>query len=379
MGRSGHSAWSHIRCVYRAHWQVRLYIIDDKSAKGRAPPTRTSYSPAMEPITRFPFAELPADLYDARSPYSSALALCRVSKIVRRVVLPELLHTILLPDSRHVVKFVHALRMQKAYKEKGNDLHFEYIPRVRKMWIVSHGGNLTPAHSPHPSRAYALTPSESPLDISLVAPILLAVPSLALSCTSLDLLVECLEHAWKSRAATHVDSEHSPHPWNTQTLTLSCTPITAGPRWERLTDTPQGSAFLASISHLSTNPYVCDYKSHTTNVCLEYCLPQWMKIAPWASFKSLQTVFLPYPRIKLSVDQFALIFTGIDSHVELLTLSASLLRDNCDCIPKEIKGFAEIGPGKEPCRSEDIRLKVSNSRIRWYTRDGWEKVWACML
>jgi hypothetical protein len=39
MGRSGHSAWFHTRWVYRAHWQVRLYIIHDKSIKGRALPT----------------------------------------------------------------------------------------------------------------------------------------------------------------------------------------------------------------------------------------------------------------------------------------------------------------------------------------------------
>ncbi|KAG1781260.1 hypothetical protein EV702DRAFT_1042387 [Suillus placidus] len=354
----------------------------------------------MEPITRFPLTDLPvelaliileyaarptfdqADLYDAINPYSSALALCRVSKTVRRVVLPELLHTILLPDSRHVAKFVYALRMQKVYGEKGNDLHFEYAPRVHKMWIASHCGNLAPAQClPHTPRAYALKVFESPLDISLLAPILLAAPYLALGWTSLDLLVECLEHAWKSRVATHVDNEQSPPPWNTQTLTLSCTSPTTSPRWERLTDTPHGSAFLGSISHLSTNPYVCDHKSHTTDLCRDHRLPLWMKITPWAYFKSLQTVFLLYPRIKPSVDQFALAFTGTDSHVELLTLSASLLRDHCacDCIPKEIKGFTEIGPGEECIRSDDVRLKVSGSCIRWYTRDGWEKVWACML
>ncbi|KAG1728907.1 hypothetical protein EDB19DRAFT_1832596 [Suillus lakei] len=348
----------------------------------------------MELITRFPYTELPvelalmileysarptfdqADLYDARNPYLSALALCRVSKIVRRAVLPELLHTILLRDSIHVEKFVHALRIQKVHKQGGSDLHLEYAPRVHKMWIICHGGNLKPAHLLNTPRAYALKPSESPLDISLLAPILLTAPSLALGWSSLDLLVECLEHAWKSRVATHVNNEHSPPPWSTQTLTLSCSPPTSGPRWERLTDTPQGSTFLASISHLSTNPYVCDYKSHISR---DYCLPLWMEVTPWASFKSLKTVFLPYPRIEPSVNQFALIFTGIDSHVELLTLSASLLRDHCDCIPREIEAFAEIGPGEECIRSDDIRLKVSDSHIRWYTRDGWEKVWACML
>ncbi|KAG2363231.1 hypothetical protein BDR07DRAFT_1375955 [Suillus spraguei] len=342
----------------------------------------------MESITRFPYTDLPvelafmileytarptfdqADLYDARSSYSSALALCHVSKIVRRVVLPELLHTILLPDFRHVEKFVHALRMQKTYKEKGSDLYFEYAPRVHKMWIVSHGGNLTPAQVCHTPRAYALKPSESLLDISLLAPILLTASSLALSWTSLDLVIECLEHAWKSHA---VVDENSPPPWNTQTLMLSCTPPTTGPRWERLTDTPQGSTFLGLISHLSTNPYVCDYKSYVADSCRDYRLPSWMEITPWASFKSLKTVFLPYPRINPSADPFASIFTGINSHVELLMLSASLLRDHYDCIPKGIKAFAEIRPGEECIRSDGIRLKVSESRICWYIVMGGRK------
>ncbi|KAG2138424.1 uncharacterized protein EDB93DRAFT_1090737 [Suillus bovinus] len=314
----------------------------------------------MELIHQFPFTDLPvelafmileyaarpafdqADLYDARNPYSSALTLCYVSKLVRRVVLPELLHTILLPDFPHVEKFVHALRMQKTYGEKENDLHFEYAPRVHKIWIVSHGGSSTPAHLSHTPRAHALKPSQPPLDISLLAPILLAAPSLALGWTSLDLLIECLEHAWKFRATTNFNNEHSLPPWNTQTLTLSCTPPATGPRWERLTSTPQGSAFLGSISHLSTNPYVCDYKSHTTNICGNYRLPQWMEMTPWASFKNLKTVFLPYPRIEPSADPFALIFTGIDSYVELLTLSASLLRIAMTASPRKSKDLQRL-------------------------------------
>ncbi|KAG2142948.1 hypothetical protein DEU56DRAFT_792636 [Suillus clintonianus] len=350
----------------------------------------------MEPITQFPFTDLPVELaliilrysaipsfdqdnlYDARNPYSFALALCCVSRVVRRAVLPELLHTILLQDARNVRLFVHALRMQKTYAETKNHLHFDYAPHVHKMWIVSQGGNHAPARFLTTPRAYATKPSESGLDVSLLAPILLAAPSLALSWTSMDLLAECLEHAWTSRAATHVNDENSPPPWNTQTLTLSCTPPTTGPWWERLTNTPQGSAFLASISHLSTNTSASDYKSYTSSD--DHRLPLWMEITPWASFKSLKTVLLPYPRhINPPADQWALIFAGIDSHVELLTLSAALLRDRRDSIPKEIEALAEIGPGEECIRSSDIRLKVSRSCIRWYNRDGWEKVWACML
>ncbi|KAG1724543.1 hypothetical protein EDB19DRAFT_309766 [Suillus lakei] len=364
----------------------------------------------MKPITQFRFSDLPTELalsilrfaarptfdqaekYEAKCPYSSALALCLVSTAFRRAVLPELLHTILLRDSRNVRQFVQALLMQKEYAEeehaKGeyveqkikNRLHFEYAPHVHKIWIGCH---VISAHLPTTPRAYALKPPERPLAISLLTPLLLAAPSLALDWTSMDLLVECLEHAWTSYPATHVSDKHSPSPWKTQTLTLSGGVPTSDPRWKRLTDTPQGSAFLASISHLSTTTYLCrDFEPlPPSTLPKDYRLPLWMQSedTPWACFKNLQTVILPYPRTNPPIRLFALLLTGIDMHVELLTLSASLLKDPCDGIPKTIKAFAEIGPGEECIRSDNTRLKMSRFPIRWYSRDGWAKVWACML
>ncbi|KAG2335970.1 hypothetical protein BDR05DRAFT_180085 [Suillus weaverae] len=51
--------------------------------------------------------------YTTRNPYSSALSLSRVSKIVRRTVLSEILHTVLLPEARQR----HSFRTGSAYAE----------------------------------------------------------------------------------------------------------------------------------------------------------------------------------------------------------------------------------------------------------------------
>src|SRR6267154_4613505 len=92
---------------------------------------------STEPLTPFIFANLPTEIiliifayaarptfcqnedYESTNPYSSALALCRVSKLVRRAVLPVLLRTVLLTEDCNVSAFVHALRIQKAYAQQG--------------------------------------------------------------------------------------------------------------------------------------------------------------------------------------------------------------------------------------------------------------------
>ncbi|KAG2124023.1 hypothetical protein DEU56DRAFT_828595 [Suillus clintonianus] len=336
-----------------------------------------SYSHVMKPITTFPFSYLPVELvlvilryyvqptfdqtapYYSKSPYSNARALCHFSRAVRRAVLPELLHTILLKDDDTVRVFVHALHMQKMYAEKANHLRFDYIPHVHKIWMGPHGGrDLSPACLRH--IAWAYTQIEHPLSISLLSPVLLAAPSIAIDWTSMDLLEGCLEHAWKSRAATHANNEHSPPPWNTQTLILSEShePFTSGARWGRLTDTPQGSAFLESISHLSTTTSILRSSASS------YRMPPWMEVTPWASFKSLQIVSLPY---LIAIEPLVGIGLVNGVHVELLTLPASLLRDHHGCIPDfmgKIKVLDQRSFVEEIIRSDGVHLK---------------KFWASML
>ncbi|KIK34925.1 hypothetical protein CY34DRAFT_17386 [Suillus luteus UH-Slu-Lm8-n1] len=75
-----------------------------------------------------------AEKYEHNNPYSTALELCLVSKSVRRAVLPLLLHTILLPESRNVRLFVQALFMQEEYKKASSDLQYQYAPRHLSLW-----------------------------------------------------------------------------------------------------------------------------------------------------------------------------------------------------------------------------------------------------
>ncbi|KAG2111983.1 uncharacterized protein F5147DRAFT_685220, partial [Suillus discolor] len=278
--------------------------------KGRTPSTSfASYSPVMDSISKFPFANLPTELacrilrysaqatfdqterYQVKSPYSSALTLCLVSKTVRRIVLPELLHTILLPKSENLNRFLDALCMQEEYAEiqkqndlrlkRGeeqipNDLYFQYAPHIHKIWIGCIYDKIVPNHLLQSDYA-----SARKLTISVLTPVLLAAPSIALGWTTLKLFSESLEHAWKSRADTNANDEHSPPPWKTQTLTLSGDTVVNFP-WELLTNTPQGSAFISSISRLVYGSYTTTFDYHffvamSRDRSRDYHLPPWMK------------------------------------------------------------------------------------------------------
>ncbi|KAG1799547.1 hypothetical protein EV424DRAFT_1286017, partial [Suillus variegatus] len=121
-----------------------------------------------------------------RHPYTSALSLCQVSKDIRRAVLPELLHTVLLLTARHLLAFVRALRMQKTYIDQQHDLAFDYAPCVHRMSIGEFRGAVQT-----PAGPYILLPMpelECEFDIGLLAPVILGVSSLTIKFGSLGLL-----------------------------------------------------------------------------------------------------------------------------------------------------------------------------------------------
>ncbi|KAG1830930.1 hypothetical protein DFJ58DRAFT_639360, partial [Suillus subalutaceus] len=69
--------------------------------------------------------------YTIKNPYSSTLSLSRVSKIVRRTVMPEILHMVLLAEPRQVTAFICALRMQQTYvDQQQHDLSLNYAACV---------------------------------------------------------------------------------------------------------------------------------------------------------------------------------------------------------------------------------------------------------
>ncbi|KAG2757044.1 hypothetical protein P692DRAFT_201378656 [Suillus brevipes Sb2] len=155
--------------------------------------TRISDLPTELALVIFKLAAQPnfaqPDTYATKHPYSSALSLSRVSTFVRRTVLPDLLHTVLLAEARHVEAFIRALRMQKTYVDnQQDDLSLDYTSCVHRMWIGECRRLLRDPDAPFIS---SVTPSvaepDSESDVSLLAPVILAVPSLAIEFVSLDI------------------------------------------------------------------------------------------------------------------------------------------------------------------------------------------------
>ncbi|KAG0691463.1 hypothetical protein DFH29DRAFT_1085586, partial [Suillus ampliporus] len=254
----------------------------------------------MEPVTRFPILELPTELVllilsyaaqptffqtercDAENPYSSALALSRVSRLFRRAVLPKMLHTVSLSPFHSLRNFERALRMQKAYAQQNHHLHFEYAPHVHRIWLGNSLGS-----------EFVIG-----LDFSLLAEVLLAAESLAINFECLSFLVPRLDLAWDSHMAKNIDHTRSPLPRSTKTLTI----------WEdedNFLDRHiiKGSPFIASISHLISLSHPAYTSRHVPGRndgdlgSGDYKLPKWMAHAPWDCFTSLQTVSVALPLI----------------------------------------------------------------------------------
>ncbi|KAG1884890.1 hypothetical protein F4604DRAFT_1918553 [Suillus subluteus] len=158
----------------------------------------------MEPATQlsFPFGDLPVELallilkhaaqpsfsqtepYKSKNPYSFTLALCLLSKDVRKMVLPEILHTCVAPaipqcDSVRGHSTTYAGCGWDGLMALSQDLlSQDFIPMLLDQC--------------HPGP-----------DLSLLAPVLLAAPSIAVDFENVGLLSGCLFYASKSRVDNH--------------------------------------------------------------------------------------------------------------------------------------------------------------------------------
>lgn len=341
----------------------------------------------MEPIVQCLFVKLPMELIlliltfagcpdfnvETRGDsYASALALCRVSTAVRRVVLPIMLETVFLLKDHHLIAFLHALRMQKNYAEEGNHLSIDYTNHIRKIWV-----------------GRCCTPEGPEIDFSILAPVILAAPSLAFDFLSLRLLYGCLQYD----SNIH---ESSPLPWKTKTLALSghFNPSSI------VTNTAEGSAFFSSITRLIFlfNTITEDIQDDEPEVLK---IPRWTQGFPWASFKSLRSVLLPLPCIVFPYIKGVKHMRG--KRVYLVTLSASPMSAHWlhlsapepsgswvqDLSARTIKGgLSSPGAYKDMdtysgegvvCGVYQLCLFVSRFKYQSTLCVDWEEGWACGL
>ncbi|KAG1848108.1 hypothetical protein F4604DRAFT_1973974 [Suillus subluteus] len=218
--------------------------------------------------------------------------------------------------------FVDALHMQQAYTQQGHQSKFNYTKYIRRIWMERFNGSLPGPSLPglYPNAFGPMSPGP---DLSLLAPVLLAAPSIAVDFENVGLLSGCIFHAWKSRVDNH---KGSPALYNPKTLTVTGFECVT-PEWSSFTNSIHGAAFLASLSHVISitytmyeqNRHVC-HLCHFSNKWKIYQLPKWME---WAPFRSLQTFSLPILHSAHHLAECEL--SSTDMKVELSTFSVSKL------------------------------------------------------
>ncbi|KAG1762409.1 hypothetical protein EDD22DRAFT_1027971 [Suillus occidentalis] len=308
----------------------------------------------------FSFSDLPVDValmifkyaakpmfsqkeeYNDQNPYANALSLSLVSRLVRLAVLPEFLHTVLLPTGRNLEAFASALELQKKYTKDKSHLAFDYIPAVQRLWISNSREELM-------FRACELKPF-----IITLLPVLLAVPTLAIQCSYLASIVISLR------------GDHTPSICSGKTLILTVGHQASFHEYFKFIEK---SVLFASISHLT---YLIELNLDSDtffNISKDFKSPDfplgsWMSKIPWGCMNSLETFSVVYPHPSLGLLETSLSFDqeGVDLHVERLTVSAPLYRQNPESFPWVTKPLPRTPPGEESAPTEGLSFKVTHGQ-----------------
>ncbi|KAG2112018.1 uncharacterized protein F5147DRAFT_792708 [Suillus discolor] len=328
--------------------------------------------------------------YDNKNPYSTALSLCLVSRLVRRTILPDFLHTILLRRRRSVEKFANALLMQKAYAEKQSDLFFDYTSVVQRMWICdAFDYSLNAQAQSWDSWMDVMVEShlkeiELKRNMSVLLPVILAAPALVIDRRHLKLVLELegAENAWSSRT-DHNISGQSTFSGKTKSLTIIRQSINHVLNVFR--NISKGSVFLASIQRLTYLTDLaedsCIFRGISSGVdSPKNPLSLWMRDLPWAHMKSLETFSVVYPHLPAPYDFQSYVTRGLDLHVERLTVSAALYKQGPESFPWVTPPFPVTDPGTKRTESDGLSFEVSRDKTHLTQAFcSWDKAWASGL
>ncbi|KAG2110915.1 uncharacterized protein F5147DRAFT_760105 [Suillus discolor] len=330
--------------------------------------------------------------YDIKNPYSTALSLCLVSPLVRRIILPNFLHTILLRRRHSLKKFANALLMQQAYAEKKSDFFFDYTSAVQRMWIsdafdyfVYAKARSEDQDSPFFWQIRNLPPAkdeERARNISVLLPVILAAPELAVDRHHLWDIQDSVQDAWSSRTDLNVGG-HSSFPGKTKNLTI----IRHAERPNVYYSNDTIFVFLASIPHLTYLINLAEESNTFRSVSCGANSPKmpvyyWMRNSTWTSMESLETFSVVYPHLppvkSISYDAYAT--RGIDLHVERFTVSAALYKQDPNSFSWGPPWFPVTDPGNKRIQSDGLSFEVTRDKT-YLTRYfcSWDKAWACGL
>ncbi|KAG1867068.1 hypothetical protein C8R48DRAFT_671947 [Suillus tomentosus] len=333
--------------------------------------------------------------YDIKSPYSTALSLCLVSRLVRRIILPDFLRTILLRRRHSLKKFANALLMQKAYAEKKSDLFFDYTSAVQRMWISDAFDYFVYAEARSEeedfysffltSKFLSKKDEGRARNISVLLPVILAAPELAVDYGHLKHIIWSVQDAWSSHTDLNVDG-HSSFPGKTKNLTI----IRQAQDSQLFYNTVKTFVFLTPIRHFTYLIDLADDSHIFRGISCGTDSPKfpvylWMRDHTWDSMKSLETFSVVYPHLPpihdfKSISYAAYATRGIDLHVERFTVSAALYKQDPKSFPWGPPWFPVMNPGNKRIHSDGVSFEVTPdktyfSQYFW----SWDKSWACGL
>ncbi|KAG1808934.1 uncharacterized protein BJ212DRAFT_1302826 [Suillus subaureus] len=264
--------------------------------------------------------------------------------------------------------FTNALIMQKAYAEEKSDLFFDYTSVIQRIWIGY-------------SVESGLQDYELASEMSMLVPVLLATPALAIECHYLVLVIQSMEDASTSHADPNVDHGPSPFPGKTQSLMImghvTCNMI--------FHNIQKGSIFLASIPHLT---YLIDLHYDSDNFCdvsrglkpPSFLLYWWLLDIPWTCMKNLETFSVVYPHLAEPYKTCSYIdhTKGVDLHVEWLTVSAPLYRQDPVSFLWMEPPFPVTHPGQKRIQLDGVSFEVTDyCEHFWQFYYTWDKPWSC--
>jgi len=240
----------------------------------------------------FPFHRLPTELAteiisnastpdfadSSLNPYSNPLTLCLVSHAVRQAAIPQLLDRVILSEGRHVYAFTRAILMQRTYRQNQSRLAVDYSTHVRRMWCGTCWEVLVDE------------PRDSPswLDYGALWEVMRNVESLGIKSQSMHLLYNGLATEVDAMDVDEADGKAIPSttPWKCRRVTFAgdyC-------RWRPLTSTAEGSAFLASITHLVLWMPDHNYERQSASTTNSEVTPRWMEHVPFEMMRSLTDI-----------------------------------------------------------------------------------------
>lgn len=195
---------------------------------------------------------------DSASMYATARALALASFDLRKAAMPHLLHTVVLNSQDSLNKFLQTLCLQKRLAAHRSRLRLDYPHLVRRMWTSRCWEPiLTSAHT-H----------------ALLEEILCNAHALGFTFVSYHLLYDTLGAI-----------VYDPEQWSCRRLTFAGDNL----RWNPLTSTANGIAFLRRLTHLTIwlpedDTIGPTYVSHLDP---DYRVPNWVKKIPFEYMSDL--------------------------------------------------------------------------------------------